>query len=293
LGRAKEILGLEIAQDISAGTASITQTRYITDLAKRYGVYDLPPLSLPLPPREKFSLKQCPESEEERAVMKQYPYLALVGALLFVSGQTRPDVAHAMCLLSRFSANPARAHWDALLGVLSYLRHTSNVGLTYSRGGSPALSVYSDADWGMCPDTYKSTTGWLVMLSGGPISWSSKRQSVVAQSTMEAEYVAMSMACREGTWARRWLAEVDGPAVHAAPTPLFCDNVAAISITKNPESHQMTKHIVIRYHYVRDQVSLGEFSVFHVPSRDQLADFLTKPASKDVFLQCRARAGIC
>jgi hypothetical protein len=131
------------------------------------------------------------------------------------------------------------------------------------------------------------------MLSGRPISWSSKQQSVVAQSTMEAEYVAMSMACREGVWVRRWLTEVDGVSGSLPPTPIFCDNTAAISITKNPESYQMTKHIVIRYHYVRDQVELGEFKVHHVPSHDQFADFLTKLASKGVFMHCRTRARIC
>jgi hypothetical protein len=293
LGRAKEILGLEITQDLMAGSASITQTRYIEDLSKRHGVYDLPPTSLPLAPGAKFSLKQCPLSDSERAYMKDRPYLALVGALLFVSCQTRPDAAQAVCVLSRFSSNPGRAHWEALLGVLSYLCHTSKTGLTYSRAASPSPSIYSDADWGMCPDTHRSTTGWIVMMSGGPISWSSKRQSVVAQSTMEAEYVAMSMACREGYWIRSWLAEVDGLPGRPTPTPLFCDNLAAIAITKNPESHQMAKHIAIRYHYVRDQVDQGEYSVYHVPSRDQLADFLTKPATKDVFTWCRLRAGIC
>ncbi|KEP46319.1 putative Gag-Pol-like polyprotein/retrotransposon [Rhizoctonia solani 123E] len=294
LGRAKEILGLEITQDVRAGTASITQTRYIKDLASRHDVCNLPPLSLPLPPKQRFSKAQCPSTEEEKAEMKKVPYLALVGALLFVCCQTRPDVSYAVCTLSRFSANPGRAHWDALLGILRYLHSTSTFGVSYSRAGSHALSIYSDADYGMCPDTYKSTTGWVVALCGGLVSWSSKLQSVIAQSTAEAEFIAMSMACREGYWVRSWLAELDGlPSdKRLPPTPLFCDNQAAIAISRNPESHQMAKHIAIRYHYVRDQVAQGEYAVHHVPSRDQTADFLTKPTSKEVFNHCRARAGI-
>jgi hypothetical protein len=295
LGRAKEILGLEIMQDIKAGTASITQRRYIEDLARQYGVYDLPPLSLPLSPRERFSKAQCPSTEEEKTHMKTFPYLALVGALLFICCQTRPDVAYAVCTLSRFSANPGAAHWEALIGILRYLRHTSTIGISYSRAGSRELSIYSDADWGMCPDTYKSTTGWAVVLCGGLVNWSSKLQSVVAQSTMEAEFVAMSMACREGYWTRSWLGELNGLLAdkRMPPTPLFCDNQAAIAITLNPESHQMAKHIAIRYHYVRDQVAQREYKVHHIPSRDQLADFLTTPTSKEVFYHCRAQAGIC
>lgn len=273
LGGAKDILGLEIEQDCSAGTVHITQTRYIETLARNHGVYEAPPLSLPLPPGAKFSTSNCPTAgSPQQAAMKDIPYLELVGALLFLTCQTRPDLAHAVCLLSRFSSNPAIEHWEALLGALIYARHTSSVGLLYSRSGSPSPSVYSDADWGMCPDTQRSTTGWIVMLAGGLISWSSKRQSVVAQSTMEAKFVAMSMACREAYWVRSWLTEVDGLCKRPPPTPVFCDNLAAITISKDPASHRMTKHIVVCFHHVRDQVAEREFLVYHIPSRDQVAD---------------------
>lgn len=227
--------------------------------------------------------------------MTKVLYLALVGALLFVCCQTQLDVAQAVCTPSCFGANPGHVHWESLLGVLRYLRHTSSLGLTYLHSGSQQLSIYSDADYVMCPDTYKSTTGWLVVLCAGLISWSSKLQPVTAQSTMEAEYVAMSMACREGYWVRGWLAELDGLPLGQRPpaTPLFCDNQAAIAITLKPESHQMTKHIAVRHHYVQEQVALREYNMYHVPSCDQIANFFTKPASKEVFKHCCARAGIC
>lgn len=174
-----------------------------------------------------------------------------------------------------------------------YAHHTSRVGLFYSCSGSPTPSVYSDVDWGMCPDTRRSTTGWIVTLAGGPISWSSKCQSVVAQSTMETEYAVISMACHEAYWVCTWLSELDGLSVCPPPTPVFCDNLATIAISKDLASHQMTKHIAVQFHYVRDQVAEREFHVYHVPLRDQVVHFLTKLATKDVFLRCRECAGTC
>lgn len=294
LGRVKDVLGLEIKQDCSTGTIRITQTKYIESLACKHNVYGALPLSLPLPPGAKFSAKECPPAgSSQQAVMKNIPYLELVGALLFLTCQTRPDLAHAVCLLSRCSSNLDLQHWEALLGVLIYMHHTFHVGLFYLRAVSLTPLVYSDVDWGMCPDTRRSTIGWIVMLAGGPISWSNRHHSVVGQSTMEAEYVALSIACQEASWVHSWLTKQDGLSERPPPTPVFCDNLAAITISKVPASHQMTKHITVCFHYVLAQVAERKFLVYHIPSGDQIADFLTKTTSKDIFMLCCKWAGIC
>ena len=150
---------------------------------------------------------------------------------------------------------------------------------------------YSDADWGGDLDDRKSTSGYVFQISGGAVSWSSKKQTCVALSTAEAEYVALASATQEAMWMRRLSAELSGkPPVGA--TMIFEDNQYAISMTKNPQFHGRSKHISIKYHFVRDQVTEETIKVEYCPTTEMIADMLTKALPKDQLTKLRRMVGL-
>lgn len=163
--------------------------------------------------------------------------------------------------------------------VLRYLNGTRDHCLLYKQcsndpQAAPVITLYSDADWGTCKETRRSTTGVIVMVNGNPVSWSTHRQHTVATSTMEAEYYAIAEAIRELLWYRSWLQETLGHRVTGVQ--LLCDNQAAIDSTKHEHSHARSKHIDIKYHFIRERVSDGTIVPTWIPTGKQLADVLTK-----------------
>jgi len=169
---------------------------------------------------------------------------------------TRPDLSFAISLLSRFQANPGIEHWNALLHVIGYIKNTIDYGLTYSREADLSTPIaFVDADYGGCRDTHRSTSGYVFTMAGGPVTWSSKRQAMVALSTVEAEYVAMSRCTQQMVWMQSWLDEVS--IEHEMPGIIKGDSRGAIALTKNTKDHGKIKHIDIRHHYIRELVKSG------------------------------------
>jgi hypothetical protein len=163
---------------------------------------------------------------------------------------TRPDLCHAVGLLSRFGSNPGWEHWVPAKRVLRYLKGTIDYGITYRHSPLPFhISCYTDADWGKDPDTRCSISGMVSVLAGGAVSWSSKRQSTVAQSTLEAEYMATASATREVLWLRKLMADIGE--VQVDPTVIYCDNQGAVGTSKDDAFHPRTKHIGHKYHLGR------------------------------------------
>lgn len=195
-----------------------------------------------------------------------------------------------MSVVSKFNANPNTAHLTAAVKrVLRYLKGTVNLALKYEQSESGTLIGFSDADWGGDQDDRRSTTGNMFFLSGGAVSWFSKKQATVALSTAEAEYIALSQAAQEGTWLKRLLTELG---MSDSPTVIMEDNQGAIAITKNPVNHSRTKHIDIRYHYIRDCVQNGQIQVQYCPTVDMKADILTKPLTRQRFEYLRREIGL-
>jgi hypothetical protein len=182
-------------------------------------------------------------------------------------------------LLARFQSNPGLTHWNALLHVIGYIKNTIDYGLTYSRDFDLSPTAYVDADYGGCKDTRRSTSGYVFIMAGGAVSWSSKRQATVALSTVEAEYVAMSRCSQQMVWMHSWLDEVE--IEHTLPGLIKGDNRGAIALTKNTRDHGKVKHIDIRHHYIRDLLNSGDITLEQVPSADNLADLFTKPLPRD------------
>jgi len=200
-------------------------------------------------------------------------YQELVGSLNHLAAFSRFDIANAVSRLSQFLQDPSETHWTAARHVLRYLKRYRNLYITY--GGERELSVlgYSDADWASDPNDRKSFTGYVFMINEGAVSWSSYKQPTMATSTTAAEYMAMSDTSREVV-ARLHLFEELNINI---PTPVvLCDSTGALVVSEDPTNYQRTKHIDIRYHYIRHVVKNGQVTINHVPGDENPADLLTK-----------------
>ena len=204
---------------------------------------------------------------------------------------TRPDIAFAVCQLSRHLEKPSEEHWNAAIRVLRYLKSTTNNGICYQgKSGELKLSAFSDADWGSNKDNRRSTSGVMVMINNYPVIFKSRLQNSVSLSTAEAEYVALSLCVQEVLWAKSLLLEmkikIDNPVV------VYEDNQGAIAIAKNEGYQSRAKHIDIRYHFIRDQVKTKVIQLHYIKTELQLADFLTKAISTKKFQFLVAKSNI-
>ena len=215
--------------------------------------------------------------------MSKVPYAQAIGSLMYAMLCTRPDICYAVGIVSRYQSNPGHKHWQAVKRIFRYLRGTADLVLCYHEGDL-RLRGYSDADWASDKDGRKSTSGYTFILGGGAVTWCSKKQTCIALSTMESEYVACSAAVQEAVWLRRFFQRL-GISDHAAePVLVYCDSTSALAYAKDPKYHGKSKHIGIRYHYIRDMVAQEEVVLKHISTGCMVADPLTKPIARDVFL---------
>ncbi|CAI5717429.1 unnamed protein product [Peronospora effusa] len=199
--------------------------------------------------------------------------------------------AASVGVLSQFAADPCPTHWQALKRVLRYLQLTPTLGICFIGAGNGKLLGYSDADWAGDTDTRRSTSGYVFVLNNGCISWRSKKQRSVALSSTEAEYMALSEATQEATWLKTFMRELGEEAGDDALT-IYEDNEGAIALAKNPEFHKRTKHIDIRYHFVREKVEKNQVVLQYCPTQDMLADIMTKAIAAPKFTILRTKLGI-
>jgi hypothetical protein len=203
----------------------------------------------------------------------------MIGSLLYLSA-TRPDIQFSVCLCAHFQASPRTSHQQAVKRIFRYLCHTPDFSLWYSTASSLALHGFSDVDFAGCRLDRKSTSGTCQFLGSSLVSWSSRKQSSVAQSTTEAEYVAAASCCSQLLWISYTMSDFGEEYTHV---PLQCDSTSVISVAKNLVLHSKTKHIEVRYHFLRDNVEKGKIAFIHVPIHDQLADIFTKPLDQATF----------
>jgi len=191
---------------------------------------------------------------------------------MYASLGTRPDITYAVSILARFSQNPGRAHWEAVKRVFRYLAGTKTLKLTY---GATSLDLvgYTDAD-GSTHEDRKAVSGYAFIIDGGAVSWASKRQELISLSTTESEYVAITHASKEALWLRSLIGQVFGP--FTEPVPLKSDNMSAISLTQDHQYHARTKHIDIRFHFIRWIIQDKKMKLSYCPTDEMIADTLTK-----------------
>ncbi|POM75314.1 mitochondrial protein [Phytophthora palmivora] len=196
---------------------------------------------------------------------------------MYLACGTRPDIAVAVAKLSRYLENPGQRHWDAGIKVVRYLLKTKDVAITYDGRMEAELTAYSDADWAGNHDDRRSVSGVMLMMCGAPVVWRSTFQKTVALSSTEAEYMALSDCIKEVVWMRRLLKDI--AAEQHGPTVIYEDNQGAMTLAKNVGYQARTKHIDIRYHFIREKIASSEVKLTYEESKNQLADFFTKGLS--------------
>ena len=207
-------------------------------------------------------------------------YQSLVGSLRYLTC-TRPDIAYSVGIVSRYMEDPKQSHWKAIKRILRYIQGTKSLGLFYSSTSDYNLVGYSDSDWCGDVDDRKSTSGYLFFMGETAFTWYSKKQPIVSLSTCEAEYVSASYCVCHAIWLRRLLGELKIPQQRS--TEIRIDNKSAIELAKNPVHHERSKHIDVRFHFIREHVKEKNVHLRHVVSHDQIADVLTKPLSRTLF----------
>ena len=294
LGEASYVLGIEIKRDRAQKLLGLSQQNYITKVLKRFSMEKCSSGEVPMSKGDKLTKGQSPQNEAEKEIMKTKPYARLVGSLMYAQVCTRPDLAFAVGMLSRFQSNPGAEHWVAGKKVLRYLQKTKNHMLVYRRVEDLKLVGFSDSDFaGNYPDSNKSTCGYVFMLAGGAVAWKTMKQTLITTSTMQAEYIAVYETMCEGLWIRNFLKQtkvlshiVDDAIV------IYCDNEAAVFFTKNNKRSCNSKHIDLKYYSVRERVKDGEVVVLNIDTNSQLADPFTKALPVKVFKKHAESIGI-
>ena len=288
MGEASHILGMRIQRDRSKKILYLSQTTYIDKVLQRFNMDRGKALSCPLPSYVKLSKHDCPVSDEDKAEMNKLPYASAVGSLMYAMIATRPDIAFAVGVVSRYMSNPGKKHWEAVKGIMRYLKATKHMCKCY---GSQDLSVkgYTDSDYAGDLDKRRSTSGYVFTLAGGAVSWRSRLQDCVTQSTTEAEYVGTSEASKESIWLGRLVTDLG---IKQELPVLHCDSQSAIQLAKNPVFHAKTKHVDVKYHFIRELIEDKQLQLVKVHITEIPADLLTKGLPKASFEQCHTLLGI-
>ncbi|KAK2410077.1 putative mitochondrial protein [Trifolium repens] len=281
VGELTYFLGLQIKQ--MDDTIFISQSKYARNIIKKFGMDNATHKRTPAPTHLKLT------KDEKGISVDQSLYRSMIGSLLYLTA-SRPYITYAVGVCARYQADPKVSHLTQVKRILKYVNGTSDYGIMHSHCENSTLYGYCDADWAGSADDRKSTSGGCFFLGTNLISWFSKKQNCVALSTAEAEYVAAGSSCSQLVWMKQMLKEYD---VEQDALTLYCDNMSAINISKNPVQHSKTKHIDIRHHYIRDLVESKIVVLEHIGTKEQIAEIFTKALDAVQFEKLRGKLGIC
>ncbi|GJU95629.1 retrovirus-related pol polyprotein from transposon TNT 1-94 [Tanacetum coccineum] len=249
----------------------INQSKYALESLKKYGMESSDPVDTPMVEKSKL------DEDTQGKVIDLTHYRGMVGTLMYLTA-SRPDLTFVVCMCARYQAKPTEKHLHAVKRIFKYLRGTVNRGLWYPKDSSIALTAYADADHAGCQDTRRSTSGSMQLLGDRLVSWSSKRQKSAAISSTEAEYIALSGCCAQVLWMRSQLTDYG---LGFNKIPMYYDNKSAIALCCNNVQHSRSKHIDIRFHFIKEQVENGVVELYFVNTEYQLADIFTKALGRE------------
>ena len=266
LGDVQEFLRMHIQQH--GQTIKIDQCAYLDKVLERFGMTNCKPKTTPLP---EGYMPKAHEGAVDPA--RRQRFQTVIGSLLYLMLGTRPDIAFAVTKLAQHSANPSEEHLDKALNICRYLQSTRDYTLEYDGASGKGIIAFTDADFAGDAIKRRSQTGYVLRLAGASILWSSYQQKSNAFSTKDAEYMALSDCSRSCMWIQNVFHEL-GYSIGAIP--ICSDNQGAIFVSQNPVTEKRTKHIDVRYHYIRDVIDKGKVEVLFVPGVDNPADIFTK-----------------
>lgn len=306
LGEIRKYLGVEFTH--TPNGLFLHQQPYAEQILRDWDMLHCKPAHIPLP--DGF----ITQSDTGTPSVDLSEYCKIVGKLLFLT-TTRPDLSYSVGIAARFMSKPEQQHLDAVTHILRYIKATLDYGISFQRSNTLTLEGYTDADYLGCLDTRRSTSGYVFKLAAGPISWASKCQPTISDSTTKAEYKALSEATKEAVYLRRLLLELGSlpallvpvgckdstiqsdlsnahiPTIH--DVHLNCDNQGSIRLAQNPIFHARTKHIEAKHHFVRERILEGEVSLKYVATTEQHADIFTKQVCRQTFERHRDFLGVC
>ena len=272
MGEAKVILGIKIKRHNNE--ISVSQTHYIEKILKKFRFEDCHPVGTPMDP----NVKLLPNKGN---AVSQHEYSRAIGSLMYAMISTRPDIAYAVGKLSRYTSNPSANHWQALSRVFKYLKGTKDYGLVYT-GFPSVIEGYTDASYISNEEDHSSTSGWAFLLGGGAISWASKKQTCIADSTMESEFIALAAASKEAEWLKNLVYEIPLWPKPVPPISIRCDSEAALSNAYSQMYKGRSRHMGVRHSMIRERIIHGIISLEFVKTEYNLADHLTKGLSRDL-----------
>nr|GEU76369.1 putative reverse transcriptase, RNA-dependent DNA polymerase [Tanacetum cinerariifolium] len=251
----------------------INQAKYAQEILIKHGMTSCDSVGTPM------ATKQL-DADLSGTPIDQTKYHSMVGALMYLTA-SRPDIMHATCYCARYQAKSTEKHLTAVKRIFRYLKDTIHKGLWYPKDIDFELTAFSDSDHAGCLDSRKSTSGGIQFLGGDKlVSWSSKKQDCTLMSSAEAEYVSLSACCTQVLWMQTQLTDYG---FYFDKIPMYCDLKAAIAISYNPVQHSRTKHINVRYHFIKEKVEKGIVELFFVGTEYQLADLFTKVLPEERF----------
>jgi len=218
------------------GDVTLTQKAYSKHMLEHFKMNHCAPTSTPLPPGSSLLIDDCPTTSQETSEMAKTPYREALGSLMWLQVATRPDLTYAVNILSQFSHNPGRFHWNTLKHTLAYVKGTIDYGITYRGGGTLNPIGYVNSDYAGCKDTRRSTEENVFIVAGGLVSWESKHQETVALSTVESEYMAFTRAMAQALWMMKFFAEIGLSVTN--PITIYVDNNRSISNSTNDKNHR-------------------------------------------------------
>jgi hypothetical protein len=280
MGELKYFLGFQVKQ-LQEGTF-ISQTKYIQYILTKFVMKDAKPIKTPMGTNGHLDLDMGGKFVDQKV------YRSRIGPLLYLCA-SRPNIMLSVCMCARFQADPKKVHLRVVKRIMRYLVYTPKFGLRYPKGSTFDLIGYSDADWAGCKIDRKSTSGTCQFLGRLLVSCASKKQNSVALSTPETEYIAAGHYCAQLLWMRQTLRNYG---YKLSKVPLLCDNDSAIRMADNPVEHSRTKHIDIRYHFLRDHQQRGDIEITYVSTKEQLVDIFTKPLDEKTFSKLRNELNI-
>ena len=282
LGEVDTILGVKVRKH--SGGYSLCQSHYIEKVLLKFNHLKFKEANTPYD----SSIKLL---ENAGRAVAQLEYASAIGSLMYAMHCTRPDIAFAVCKMSRFTSNPGIEHWNAIGRVLGYLKRTINLGLSYNDYPT-VLEGYSDASWITSATDNKSTSGWIFTIAGGAVSWASKKQTCITHSTMESEFIALAAAGKEAEWLRNLLFDIK---LWPQPMPsisLYCDSEATLSEAYNKVYNGKFTHISLRHKYVKQLITDGVINIVYVMTNKNLADPLKKILSRDLVKKMKTSSGM-
>ncbi|WKA09914.1 hypothetical protein VitviT2T_027524 [Vitis vinifera] len=282
LGPLKYFLGIEVSR--SSEGIFLSQRKYALDLLQETGMSGCQPVNTPI----EEGLKLCVEPNQVSTDKGRYQ--RLVGRLTYLA-HTRPDLAYALSVMSQYMHNPREQHMNAIMCILRYLKNAPGKGILFAKNvDHQSIEVYIDADWAGVVDDRRSISGYFTFVGGNLVTWKSKKQNVVARSSVEAEFRGMALGFCETLWLRLLLQDLGY--LSRQPIRLFCDNKAACDIAHNPIQHDRTKHVEVNRFFIKEKLDDKIVKLPKIRSEDQLADILTKAVSSQVFLKFLDKLGM-